>query len=169
VTTKDGYVLQLQRLPRARCRDVVFYVHGVMDTALAWVGTSVTEALAFSSWEAGYDVWLASCRSNPPRTHTHSSHRGAKYFSYTVNELACLDLSAQVGHFLPCCALCVASCSISSRIDWLPCTVLTSINDFMILSQVLVTDPLWSCTWCNSSLNIAFEYLAKDLFCMGLG
>jgi hypothetical protein len=104
VTTKDGYVLQLQRLPRQRCRDAVFYVHGVMDTALAWVGTSVTEALAFSSWEAGYDVWLASCRSNPPRTHTQKSYRGAKYFSYTVNELACLDLSAQVRCFvLPIC------------------------------------------------------------------
>ena len=96
VVTSDGYILHMHRLPRPGSRDASFFVHGVMDTALAWVGTSVTEALAFAAWDAGYDVWLASCRSNPPRTHTQRSCRGLKYFSYTVNELACLDLSAQV-------------------------------------------------------------------------
>ena len=37
VTTSDGYVLQLQRLPRKGARDTVFFQHGIMDTSLGWV------------------------------------------------------------------------------------------------------------------------------------
>ncbi len=33
----DGYVLQVQRIPRHGARDVVFFQHGVLDTSLGWV------------------------------------------------------------------------------------------------------------------------------------
>jgi lysosomal acid lipase/cholesteryl ester hydrolase len=106
VLTKDGYQLTLHRLPRKHARQAAFFVHGVMDTALGWVCTSVTESLAFGAWTAGYDVWLASCRNNPPRCHVRPDrHSSSKYFAYSVNEIALLDLGAQVrsaARLVPC-------------------------------------------------------------------
>ena len=37
VTTADGYVLRLERIPRPGSKDVVFFMHGVLDTSMAWV------------------------------------------------------------------------------------------------------------------------------------
>lgn len=42
VTTEDGYILQLQRMPRLGSREVAFFMHGVFDTALTWVSSGVT-------------------------------------------------------------------------------------------------------------------------------
>ncbi len=37
VTTDDGYVLLVERIPRRGSRDVVFFMHGVLDTSMTWV------------------------------------------------------------------------------------------------------------------------------------
>ena len=98
VTTDDGYILDLHRIPKRNSRQAVLFVHGVMDTALGWVNTSLTHSLAYSARDRNYDVWLASCRNNPPRKHTDAKTENSTfaYFSYTVNQLAQQDLRAQV-------------------------------------------------------------------------
>lgn len=98
MTTDDGYLLDLHRLPRPQSKQAAFFVHGVMDTALGWVNTSVTHSLAFSAFNRGFDVWLATCRNNPPRKHSDAAKekRTFDYFAYTVNDLAEQDLRAQV-------------------------------------------------------------------------
>ena len=58
VVTSDGYVIQMERIPRHGARDVVFYFHGVLDTSMSWVSGGVTGSQAFAAWEAGFDVWL---------------------------------------------------------------------------------------------------------------
>lgn len=50
--------------------DVAFFMHGILDTSLGWVANGVTGSTAFAAFDQGFDVWLGSCRSNPPRTHT---------------------------------------------------------------------------------------------------
>ena len=37
VTTADGYVLRMERIPRHKAKDVVFFMHGVLDTSMTWV------------------------------------------------------------------------------------------------------------------------------------
>lgn len=69
VTTRDGYVLTMERIPRVGCKDVVFFMHGVLDTSMAWVSAGVTGSQAFAAWEAGFDVWLGNSRGNAPRRH----------------------------------------------------------------------------------------------------
>lgn len=61
--TEDGYILTLQRLPRKDATDVVFFQHGVFDTALGWVSSGVTGSVAFDAWYQGFDVWLGNSRS----------------------------------------------------------------------------------------------------------
>lgn len=70
VTTSDGYVLRLERIPRPGARDTVFFMHGVLDTSMAWVSGGVTGSQAFAAWEAGLDVWLGNSRGNAPRQHS---------------------------------------------------------------------------------------------------
>jgi len=101
VTTSDGYVLTMQRIPRRGARDVALFVHGIMDTSMGWVGNGVTGSHAFAAFDAGSDVWLANSRANPPCAHVDCPRmdpRGLRYWRYTVNEMAMEDVAAQVDH-----------------------------------------------------------------------
>jgi len=101
VTTSDGYVLTMQRIPRPGSRDVALFVHGIMDTSMGWVGNGVTGSHAFAAFDAGSDVWLCNSRANPPCAHVDCPRmdpRGLRYWRYTVNEMAMEDVAAQVDH-----------------------------------------------------------------------
>ena len=95
VTTEDGYVLQMHRIPRRTSMDVVFFQHGVLDTSLGWVANGVGGSVAFTAFDEGFDVWLGNTRSNPPRVNVNPGVRGAKYWRWSANELAIMDLKAQ--------------------------------------------------------------------------
>ena len=96
VTTSDGYVLTMQRIPRKTAKDVVFFQHGIFDTSLGWVANGVDGSQAFAAYDAGADVWLGNCRANPPRAHADASKSGAAYWCYSINELGMEDVAAQV-------------------------------------------------------------------------
>ena len=100
VTTSDGYVLTLTRIPRRAARGATLFVHGILDTPLGWVGNGVTSSHAFAAADAGLDVWLASSRANPPFAHIDADRApgGLRYWKYTVNEMGLEDVAAQVDH-----------------------------------------------------------------------
>ena len=50
-------------------RDVVFFMHGILDTSMGWVSNGVTGSQAFAAFDQGFDVWLGNSRANPPREH----------------------------------------------------------------------------------------------------
>lgn len=85
VTTKDGYILALHRIPHSRAeniptvkakgkkkrelpepktaRPVVLLWHGFLMCSEVWVSSpDFNESLAFVLAEAGYDVWLGNTR-----------------------------------------------------------------------------------------------------------
>lgn len=107
VSTTDGYILVMERIPRPQARNAVFFIHGVMDTSQSWVCSGVTGSQAFAAWDAGFDVWLGNSRSNPPRMHRDPAFQGPSYWHYTVNEFGLQDMQAQVRAFVAC--LCVLS------------------------------------------------------------
>ena len=96
--TSDGYILQLHRIPRRGARDVIFFQHGVLDTSLGWVAKGTGGSAAFACHDAGFDVWLANTRANPPRMHVDRRYRGGRYWRYSADELAMADVSAQIEH-----------------------------------------------------------------------
>ncbi|KAL7128698.1 hypothetical protein ABFS83_13G010700 [Erythranthe nasuta] len=70
VTTKDGYILSMQRIPTGRtgggnnsgAKPPVLLQHGLMSDAMTWLSNSPDESLGFILADNGFDVWLASVR-----------------------------------------------------------------------------------------------------------
>ncbi|KAL4458518.1 hypothetical protein ABPG75_013383 [Micractinium tetrahymenae] len=98
VTTQDGYVLQMHRIPRHGARDVAFFQHGVLDTSLGWVSNGVVGSAAFAAYDAGFDVWLGNSRSNAPRLHLDAEKQSSRYWRYSINEMGICDISAAITH-----------------------------------------------------------------------
>lgn len=63
VTTADGVVLQMERIPRPGCSRVAFFLHGILDTSLTWVSSGVTgsQVRHSSAWslveQMGFCCW----------------------------------------------------------------------------------------------------------------
>ena len=95
VQTKDGYILFLERIPRRESREVVFFQHGVMDSAQGWVANGIVGSQAFAAYESGFDVFLGNFRGVPPRLHSEELI-GMRYWDYTVNEIGMFDMGAMI-------------------------------------------------------------------------
>ena len=99
VTTSDGYVLTMQRLPQRNANKVVFFMHGVLDTSLGWVCNGPIGSHAFTAHDSGADVWLGNCRANEG---VGSKRRGPapsdylRYWAYSINELGLNDVEGML-------------------------------------------------------------------------
>ncbi|KFM23313.1 Lysosomal acid lipase/cholesteryl ester hydrolase [Auxenochlorella protothecoides] len=98
VTTSDGYILTMHRIPRTGGKEVTLFQHGVLDTSLGWVANGSVGSQAFAAYDAGFDVWLGNSRSNAPRMHADRACQGLRYWHYSANEQAMGDVGAQVEH-----------------------------------------------------------------------
>jgi pimeloyl-ACP methyl ester carboxylesterase len=101
VVTEDGYILPLDRIPRkgSDCHRVVYFQHGVLDTAYAWISGSTGELAtncAFATFNKGYDIFLGNFRGNRNMLHTNSSISSKDYWDFSVNEHGIYDMSAIV-------------------------------------------------------------------------
>jgi len=107
VTTDDGYVLTLHRIPSGRIwstskKDVVFLQHGLLCSSAAFVLNGPSKSLAFVLADQGYDVWLGNSRGNtyskghvPPMTSDWK-----EYWQFSFDEMAHFDLPACIDYIL---------------------------------------------------------------------
>ncbi|XVE72467.1 hypothetical protein DITRI_Ditri11bG0041400 [Diplodiscus trichospermus] len=102
VTTKDGYILSIQRIPVGRSgktadRPPVLLQHGILVDAATWLLNSPDESLGFILADNGFDVWLANTRGTKySRGHTSLSPNDSAYWEWSWDELILYDLSAFV-------------------------------------------------------------------------
>ncbi|CAI5717751.1 unnamed protein product [Peronospora destructor] len=108
VTTVDGYILTLHRLPISykECRagkkpvqdkPVVLIQHGILDTSFSWVCNFRNQSLAFVLADAGYDVWLGNNRGNTySSNHVNYTTDDDAFWDFTWEDMGKFDLPAMI-------------------------------------------------------------------------
>ncbi|XP_059487749.1 lipase 3-like [Neocloeon triangulifer] len=102
VTTEDGYVLQMHRIPsNSPGGEPVFLQHGLLSSSADWVELGPESGLAYILNEQGYDVWMGNARGNTySRNHVSLSPASSKFWQYTFNECGMFDLPAEIDYVL---------------------------------------------------------------------
>lgn len=103
VTTDDGFILGVQRIPYGRNKrpmisgPPVFLQHGLFQGGDTWFENTPEQSLGFILADAGFDVWVGNVRGTR-WSHGHVSlSRGAKEFwDWSWDELAGNDLPAML-------------------------------------------------------------------------
>ncbi|CAA6668398.1 unnamed protein product [Spirodela intermedia] len=112
VTTQDGYILRLQRIPAGRDgggaptagrrRRPVLLQHGVLADGVTWLLNSPDEALAYVLADAGFDVWIANTEeldgaaATRPSTLLSGQSMEQAFWAWSWDELVAYDLPATV-------------------------------------------------------------------------
>ncbi|RLM66601.1 triacylglycerol lipase 2-like [Panicum miliaceum] len=102
VTTADGYILSLQRIPGGRGQSAagnvpVLLQHGLFMDGVTWLMNSPAESMGYILADGGYDVWIANSRGTVySRGHTTLSTGDPAYWDWSWDELASSDLPAVV-------------------------------------------------------------------------
>ncbi|XP_011648331.1 lipase 3-like isoform X1 [Pogonomyrmex barbatus] len=105
VTTRDGYILAVHRIPRmnktVENRRVVLIMHGLLGCSADWLLTGRNRSIAYLLADDGYDVWLGNSRGTTnSKNHTTLSIQSAEFWDFSWHELGLYDLSAMIDYIL---------------------------------------------------------------------
>lgn len=110
VTTEDGYILGIQRIPHGRNgkgtgakRPVVFLQHGLLGSSTQWITNLPHQSLAFVLADLGYDVWLGNSRGNfYSLKHKRLSTDSDAFWDFSFDQFAKYDIPASLEFALRC-------------------------------------------------------------------
>ncbi|XP_014226292.1 lipase 3-like isoform X1 [Trichogramma pretiosum] len=99
VTTEDGYILTLHRIPGPPNAPIVFLQHGITESSSCWVLSGKGNALAYLLADRGYDVWLGNARGNIySQGHVSLSVNDTKYWQFSWHEMGIYDIPAVLSY-----------------------------------------------------------------------
>ncbi|CAG9766592.1 unnamed protein product [Ceutorhynchus assimilis] len=105
VTTSDGYILALHRIPHGRTSrnkgKVAFLQHGLLASSADWCILGAGKALAFQLADEGYDVWLGNARGNSwSRNHTTLKPSDIEFWDFSWHEIGIIDIPTMIDYVL---------------------------------------------------------------------
>ncbi|XP_029167695.1 lipase 1-like [Nylanderia fulva] len=97
ITTEDGYLLTLHRIPGGKNSLPVLLQHGLVSSSAAWIVLGKGKALAYLLADQGYDVWLGNFRGNVySRAHISLSPSNSTFWDFSYHEMGIYDLPAMI-------------------------------------------------------------------------
>ncbi|XP_015580726.2 triacylglycerol lipase 2 isoform X1 [Ricinus communis] len=176
VTTEDGFILSLQRIPVGRSggspgnKPPVLLQHGLLMDGITWLLLPPEQSLALLLADNGFDVWIANTRGTKYSLgHTSLSPEDSAFWDWSWDELVAYDLPATfeyvhhqtgqklhyVGHSLGT-LIALAAFSKSQQLNMLRSAAL--LCPIAYVGQM--TSPL--------ARNAADNFLAETLYWLGL-
>ncbi|KAM7268868.1 hypothetical protein ACFE04_011034 [Oxalis oulophora] len=107
VTTSDGYILNMQRIPEGRFgakngytnRPPVLIQHGVLVDGMTWLLNPPEENLPLILADKGFDVWIANTRGTRfSRKHVSLDPSQSDFWNWSWDELVTFDLPTFFDH-----------------------------------------------------------------------
>ncbi|XP_059483957.1 uncharacterized protein LOC132201648 [Neocloeon triangulifer] len=101
VTTEDGYILQMHRIPNPG-KPVIFLQHGLLCSSADWVMMGPDLGLAYLLFHRGYDIWMGNCRGNTySRNHTTlNPDTDSEFWNFSWHEMGHFDITAEIDYVL---------------------------------------------------------------------
>ncbi|XP_054838911.1 lipase member M-like isoform X1 [Eublepharis macularius] len=108
VLTKDGYYLQINRIPhgihsleKKGTKPPVLLVHGLPGEGRMWIANLPNNSLGFFLADAGYDVWILNTRgSSWSRRHQNLSIYQEEFWDFSFHEIGVYDIPAAINFIL---------------------------------------------------------------------
>ncbi|XP_044010332.1 lipase member K-like [Aphidius gifuensis] len=112
VTTNDGYILNIFRIPRSPSkftnetvekpfRKIIFMLSGIATSSNMWVFTGSNISLAMQLADEGYEIWLGNYRgSTYGRNHIKLSPNDKKFWDFSFHEHGYYDVPASIDYIL---------------------------------------------------------------------
>uniref|UniRef100_A0A8C3Y2E6 Lipase n=1 Tax=Catharus ustulatus TaxID=91951 RepID=A0A8C3Y2E6_CATUS len=107
VTTKDGYILAVYRIPAGRNdrntgqKPAVFLQHAFLGDATHWISNLPNNSLGFVLADAGYDVWLGNSRGNTwSLKHKTLKPCQKEFWQFSFDEMGKYDIPAELNFIM---------------------------------------------------------------------
>lgn len=109
VTTKDSYVIVIQRIPGGRTevgppyepgKPVVLLMSGLQGSSADYVANMPDQSPGYILADHGFDVWLGNVRGRRYSTHLRLTKKDEAYWDFSFDEMIELDLPAQIDAIL---------------------------------------------------------------------
>lgn len=105
VTTRDGFILSLQRIPHGRAQNAtahgqpakprrtpVLLQHALFFSSFDWVLNRPDQSLPYLLADAGFDVWLGNVRGNSLSRHLRYTRADKEFWDYSFQQITEYDL-----------------------------------------------------------------------------
>ncbi|KFO90374.1 Lysosomal acid lipase/cholesteryl ester hydrolase, partial [Buceros rhinoceros silvestris] len=103
VTTKDGYILSVFRIPAGRNRQnagkkpAVLLHHGILGDSINWIFNLPSNSLGFLLADAGYDVWMGNSKGNTwSLKHKTLKPSQKEFWQFSFDEIGKYDIPAEL-------------------------------------------------------------------------
>jgi len=99
--TEDGWELSVQHIPGNASLGVVFFQHGLVDSAAGICLNPPNEGLPYILHDKGFDVWLGNNRGNGiSMTNKYYTPDQTEFWDFSWDEMAKYDMPAQIDYVL---------------------------------------------------------------------
>ncbi|KAK2585096.1 hypothetical protein KPH14_008608 [Odynerus spinipes] len=99
ISTEDGYLLTLHRIPGRFKSPTVLLQHGLLGSSADWVLPGSKKGLAYILADHGYDVWLGNFRGNTySKAHKTLPTSDSRFWNFSWHEMGIYDLPAKISY-----------------------------------------------------------------------